>query len=200
MGTQLLPGLVTQTPGFSGQPAGAAGIGGEVRNFYAASAGQLPVAATRTYIAGTALQISQSGLQVGSLLRWKFNITKTAAGTAASTIDVAMGLTGTAAGDAAVLSFTKPAGTAAVDEGTIELECLVQSIGAAGKIVGEFTLVHNGNTVGHATVPTVLINTTSAAFDTTDAGGFPLTFGLCITTGAADAITIAMVRSEAWYF
>lgn len=198
MTTQLFPALVTQTPGFSGQPSGAKGIGGEVRNFYA-GAGQAPAAAVATYITGSALQIPREGLQVGSMLRWKFNLTKTAAGVAASTIAVVCGLLGTVA-DAAVLSFSKPAGTAAVDEGTIEIECLVKSIGATGVIIGEFSLVHVGNTVGHATVPTVILNGVSAAFDTTQANGFPVTFGLVITTGAADAITILMVRSEAWYF
>lgn len=197
MTTQLLPGLVSQTPGFSGQAAGSGQVGGEVRSF--STAAQTPAAATRTYIAGTALQIPQTGLRVGAMLRWKFNITKTAAGVATSTVDIAVGVAGTVA-DAAVLSFTKPAGSAAVDEGTIEIECLVKAIGAAGSIVGEFTLVHLGNTTGHATVPTVLINATSGSFDTTVGGGFPVTVGVCLTSGAADAITISMVRSEAWYF
>lgn len=198
MTTQLFPVLVSQTQGSGPQAAGSNQVGGEVKNSFQSAAAQTPAATVRTYITGTALQVPQTGLRVGTLLRWKFAITKTAAGLATSTIDVAVGVAGTTA-DAAVLSFVKPAGTAAVDEGTIEVECLVQSIGATGKIVGEFSLVHNGNTVGHATAPTVILNGTSAAFDTTVAGGFPVTVGLCITTGAADAVSISMVRSEGWY-
>ena len=197
MTTQLLPGVVTQTPGFSGQVPGSGQVGGEVRNFSTAT--QTPTAAVATYVAGSALQIPQTGVRVGSMLRWKFNLTKTAAGSATSTIAVVAGVLGTVA-DAVVLSFVKQAGTAAVDEGTIEIECLVKSIGAAGVIVGEFSLVHIGNTTGHAAVPTVIINAVSAGFDTTVGNGFPVTFGLVITTGAADVITILMVRSEAWYF
>lgn len=157
------------------------------------TANQTPAAATRTYIAGSAIAVPKGKLRVGSTFRWRFSMTKTAAGIAASTIDIAVGVNGTVA-DAARVSFAKPAGTAAIDEGFVEVVAIVRSIGAAGIMIGEFWMIHNGNTVGHAIIPCVVVNTISAGFDTTVAN---LIVGLCITTGAADAITIKVVTAEA---
>lgn len=164
----------------------------ETYNFSVAA--QSPAATTRTYIAGSALAIPTGKLQVGSSFRWSFNITKTAAGIAASTIDICVGTAGTTA-DTARVSFAKPAGTAAIDEGVITVNAVVRSIGASGVMVGEFTLVHNLAATGHAVIPCVVVNTISAGFDMTTAN---LIVGLCINTGAADAITIQMVQAEAW--
>lgn len=201
--TQLLPGLVSLSVGGVGVP-GSVPLGGELRNFYANIAGQTPAATVRTYITGSQLSIPQEGLKVGTKLRWKLNMTKTAAGSATSTFDVAFGLAGTTA-DTAQVSFVKPAGTAAVDEGVVEIECTIASIGATGRVVGEFTLIHNLAATGHATTNGVVLQTVSAAFDPNSgtlpggANKFPAYVGLCITTGAADAITITMVQAEAWY-
>jgi hypothetical protein len=156
---------------------------------------QAPVAATRTYIAGSALTIPGGKLQIGSCFRWRFSLTKTAAGLAASTIDVAVGTTGTTT-DTARVSFTKPAGTAVVDEGWAEIYVICRGpLSASGVFAGEFILSHNGNTVGHAIIPVVVVNTISGTFDVTVAG---LVVGVCITTGASDAITIQLVQAEAW--
>jgi hypothetical protein len=130
-------------------------------------------------------------LRVGNVFTWKFNITKTAAGIAASTYDIAFGTTGTTA-DTARISFTKPAGTAAVDEGWVEITCIVRTIGASGVAVGEFRMIHNLSATGHATIPCVCVNTVSAAFDMTTV----TRVGVCITSGAADAITIQQVVTE----
>lgn len=157
-------------------------------------AAQAPVAATRTYIAGSALAIPVSKLRVGACFRWRFDLTKTAAGTAASTFDVCFGVNGTTA-DVARLSFVKPAGTAVADEGFIEITCVIRSIGATGVAVAQFTMSHNLAATGHATVPVVTVNTVSAGFDMTVAG---LIAGVCITSGAADAVTIQLVTAEAW--
>jgi len=164
-----------------------------VTNF--SSASQSPAAATRTYLTGSALRIGTNKLQVGSVLRWRWNMTKTAAGSAASTIDVCVGTAGTTA-DTARLSFTKPAGTAAIDEAFCELEVIVRGpVGASGVFVGEFTLIHNLASTGHATIPCVCVNTVSAAFDITTAN---LIVGVCLTSGASDAITIQQMFAEAY--
>lgn len=153
---------------------------------------QTPAAAVRTYIAGSALAVPKSKLQVGTMFRWRFNMTKTAAGVALSTFDIAAGTLGTT-GDTARLSFIKPAGTAVIDEGWVDVIATVRSIGAAGVMVGEFIMVHNLAATGHAVIPVVVVNTISAGFDMTVAD---LIVGLCITSGAADAITIQMVQAE----
>lgn len=173
-------------------PGSYGGQGVSVGNSSAVA--QTPAAATRTYIAGSALRIPPGGLKVGDRFSWKFSLTKTAAGTATSTIDIAVGTAGTTA-DTARVSFTKPAGTAAIDEGVIEVEAVVRGVAAAttGILVGEFELRHNGDSVGHATVPVVVLSTVGAAFDNT---GEELVVGLCITTGASDVITINVVTAD----
>ena len=155
---------------------------------------QALTAATRTYITGTNIKVGATKLQTGTMFRWYITLTKTAAGIATSTFDIVIGTLGTTA-DTTRISFTKPVGTAAVDEGLIEIKCTVRSIGVAGVIVGNLLLTHNGNTAGHATIPAVVLTTVSAGFDTTTAG---LQVGICATTGAADACTIQMVTSEWW--
>lgn len=156
---------------------------------------QTPSATTRTYITGSQIALPAAGaLQIGSKFRWRFNMTKTAAGTATSTIDIAFGTAGTTS-DTAQVSFTKPAGTAAADEAFCEVECIVRGpLSSSGIVVGEFTLIHNLSATGHAQIPCVCVNTVSSAFDVTT----PTFVGLCITTGASDAITIQQVNSEAW--
>jgi hypothetical protein len=160
-------------------------------NFSTAS--QAPAAATRTYITGSNINFAAGGLQVGTILRWTFNMTKTAAGVAASTFDICFGTAGTTA-DTARVSFTKPAGTAVIDEGKVTITAVVRSIGAAGVVVGEFEMTHNLQITGHAVIPCVVVNTISAGFDMTAVTNV----GVCINSGAADAITIQIVTAEAF--
>lgn len=154
---------------------------------------QAPAAATRTYLSGSALKIP-GGLKVGTKFRWKFNIAKTGAGTATSTLDIAVGAAGTTA-DTARVSFTKPAGTAVADEGVVTIDCVVRAVSATvGKLVGEFVLVHNLAATGHAQIPVVVVNTISGNFDNT---ANDLYVGVCITTGAADVATVEFLEAEA---
>lgn len=164
------------------------------RNWSIAS--QAPAAATRTYIIGSAVSVPTNKLQIGSGFRWTFDITKTAAGTASSTYDVCVGTAGTTA-DTARVSFAKPAGTAAVDTARVIIEATCRGpLSASGVFVGTFQLVKNAaEAAGHCTTPSVCLSTVSGAFDVTVAN---LIVGLCITTGASDAITIQMVRAEAF--
>lgn len=153
---------------------------------------QAPAAATRTYINGTALQ-TPGGLKVGQKFKWRFNMAKTGAGTATSTIDIAVGAAGTTS-DTARVSFTKPAGTAAADEGVVTVEAVVTAVSnTAGGMRGEFTLIHNLAATGHAQIPCVVVYAASAAFDNDNND---LYVGLCITTGAADVITIEWAEGE----
>lgn len=181
--TILLPGVVE-----SSQPGVQSG---RVQNFSVTT--QAVPAATRTYLNGSALAIPASGLKVGTKLSWTFNITKTAAGSAASTFDIAVGTAGTVA-DTAQVSFAKPAGTAVADEGWVDIEARVQSVSATGVVLGEFAMTHNLAATGHATIPSVNVNSVSAGFDNT---GNALIVGLCLTSGAADAISVSFMEAEA---
>lgn len=158
------------------------------------TAAQAPAAATRTYIAGSNIAIPAGALQVGTCFRWTFNVTKTAAGTAASTYDIAFGTAGTTS-DTARVSFAKPAGTAAADEGTVVITAVCRGpVGASGIVAGTFNLTHNLAATGHAVIPSVNVVTVSSAFDITT----PTNIGVCITSGASDAITIQLALAEAW--
>jgi hypothetical protein len=155
---------------------------------------QAPTAATPTYITGSNIAIPAGSLQVGSMFRWTISMTKTAAGIAASTFDICFGTAGTTA-DTARVSFTKPAGTAAADEGLVTITAICRGpVGASGVVVGTFNLTHNLSATGHATVPSVNVVTVSSAFDITT----PTNIGVCLTSGASDAITIQLVTAEAW--
>ena len=154
---------------------------------------QSPTAAARTYITGSAITFPAGTMQVGTMLRWTFNLTKTAAGTATSTFDIAFGTAGTTA-DTARVSFTKPAGTAVADEGLVQIICIIRTIGAAGVAVGQFHMTHNLAATGHAVIPCVDVNTVSAGFDMTAV----TTAGVCVTSGASDAITVEAVIAEAF--
>lgn len=167
-------------------------ITGTLTNYSTAS--QAPAATTRTYITGSNLAVPAGKLQIGTMFRWRFNMTKTAAGIAASTFDICVGTAGSTA-DTARVSFTKPAGTAAADEGWVDIIATVRGpLSASGVVVGEFIMSHNLAATGHAVIPIVVVNTISAGFDITVAN---LIVGVCITSGASDAITIQMVQAEA---
>lgn len=155
---------------------------------------QNPVASTRTFINGSALKIPIDKLKIGSCFRWIFNVTKTAAGAGPSIYDISFGTTGTTA-DTAIISFTKPPGTAVVDEGLIIICATIRTIGTTGVAVATFNLTHNLASTGHAVIPCINIVKISSVFDTTVAN---LIAGLNITTGTSDAITIQLVQSESW--
>lgn len=156
---------------------------------------QSPAATTRTYITGSKITIPPGKMQIGSMFRWTFNMTKDANGSAASTFDIAVGTLGTT-GDTARVSFTKPAGTAAADEGFVTITAIMRGpLTASGVMVGEFVLTHNLAATGHAVIPCVAVNTVSAGFDVTTASLF---VGVCITSGTADVITIQQCTAEAW--
>lgn len=157
---------------------------------------QTPTAATRTYITGSDVAIPANKLQIGTMIRWTFDITKTNAGTAAaaSFIDIAFGTAGTTA-DTARVTFDKPAGTAVVDNGMVVVTMIVRGpLSASGVVAGHMNLTHNLASTGIAKVPCVNVTTISAAFDVTT----PTFVGLCMTTGTGDVYTIQQVITETW--
>lgn len=165
---------------------------GEIGFSNSSSAAQTPAAATRTYLVGSNLALPAGSLQIGTTFTWIFTMVKTAAGSAASTFDICFGTAGTTA-DTARVSFTKPAGTAAADDGRVIITAVVRGpVSASGIVAGHFTLTHNLAATGHAVIPCVDVTTVSSAFDVT----LPTNIGVCITSGAADAITIDLVTAE----
>jgi hypothetical protein len=197
-GTGLLvfntsPTLVTPTLGV----ATATTLNGQSLNLtnYSTAAQTGITGGTNTYLTNSNIVIPAAGLRVGTIFRWRFNITKTAAGSASGTFTVTLGTTGTTA-DSAILSFTKPAGTAAIDEGWVEIDVTIRGpLGASCIATGEFRLVHNLAATGHATIPCVVVSTQSSTFSSVFATG--QTIGVCTNGGASDSITVQQLTAEA---
>lgn len=155
---------------------------------------QTPAAATRTYLLGTKFALAVAGqFQVNGAFRWRFDIVKTGAGTASSVIDIATGTAGTTS-DTARVSFTKPAGTAVIDTGYVQVDATVRAIGASTVISGTIEVGHNLATTGHMAQQQFVSTVDSGSYDSTT----HLFIGLCLTTGASDAITIKNMNAEAW--
>ncbi len=150
-------------------------------------------ATNANYITGSNITLPAAGLVVGSCFRWTFNLTKTAAGTATSTINIRAGTLGTVA-DGVIANFTKPSGTAVVDEGKIVVEAVVRTIGASGSMVAEFFMGHTLAATGHLTTPANVQNGVFIGFNTTAV----TQVGLSITPGTLDVCTIQMCMAEAW--
>lgn len=165
-----------------------------LNNFSTAS--QAIAAVTRTYITGSRVVIPANKLQIGTMIRWTFDVTKTGAGTAAaaSFIDIAFGTNGTT-GDTARVTLAKPAGTGVVDNGLVVVTMICRGpLSAAGIVVGHMNLTHNLSTTGIANIPCVNVTTVSGAFNVTT----PTFVGLCMTTATNDAYTIQQVITETW--
>jgi len=159
---------------------------------------QTPTAATLTQLAGSTIAVPNGKLRIGSIFRWKFDITKTGAGTATSAYHVRVGVNNTTA-DTAVLTFTKPLGTAVIDTGVIEIDAVCRGpLSASCIMAGIFNMRHNLVSTGHnttrATATPEISIVVSSGFDATVAGLF---VSLSCTTGASDAITTQVMISEA---
>lgn len=88
-----------------------------------------------TYLAGSKQQIPVAGKwRAGTVYRCRFDMAKTAAGVATPTIIVRIGLAGTTS-DAAALTFTLAAGTAAVDLAWLEVFVNFRTVGSGSTAV-----------------------------------------------------------------
>lgn len=162
-----------------------------------ATAGQTPSATVRTYVTGSdAGPFTAGQLVVGTKIHWHLDITKTGAGSATATFDIAFGTAGTTA-DPAQVSFTKPAGTAQADHASVDVYATVKTASASGVVVGDFSMLvdQTSATLGGFLAAAKYVSSltaTSGTFNTTTATHV----GLCVTTGASDAWTINSV--QAW--
>lgn len=159
---------------------------------------QAITAAALTKINGSELAIpSGYQIQVGSVFQWQISATKTAAGIAARTFHIRLGVNGTTA-DTAIATFTSPAGTAVADQAYISIIAICISI-AAGVATFEcsFSLSHNLASTGWATTGNQVITppTSTATLNITTNN---LIMSLSITTGASEAPTIRQCLAQAW--
>lgn len=172
--------------------AGGVNTLGDICNF--STANQTGFAAD-TYLAGSNCAAPLSLFKAGSIYRMKFDMVKTAAGVAAPVLTIRVGTAGTTA-DAARLTFTFGAGTAAIDTGVFEVRAHFRNVGAAAVLVGICSLNHHLAATGLTSTGAAgsgIILVTSASFDSTVAN---LQIGASFNGGASFSGTNILVESE----
>lgn len=146
-----------------------------------------------TYLTGSSIPIPSGSPYVGTRYIVRFDVTKTAAGTATPIINVRIGTAGTVA-DTAILTFTFGAGTAAADVGMFEVICVFRTVGSGTSAVlqGVANLTNNLTITGISNaVKTKVV--TSSGFNSTTSSLF---IGASYNGGASAAHTVQLVRSE----
>lgn len=158
------------------------------------TADQAVAAASTVYLTGSALAISSARpAAIGTVFTWRFLLSKTAAGTAASQFDVRFG-TGGSTADTARLTFAFGTESAVVDAGYVDIFVIVRGpISSSCVVAGGFRLSHNLAATGLGPTNDVVVQATSSAFDITTAG---MIVGVSCTTGAADAFTFQLVNGK----
>lgn len=165
------------------------------RDVFAASTADQAIGASVTaYLTGSGLRLPSS-LKAGTLLRWRVQLAKTAAATAALSWLVKFGTNGTTA-DTTRCTMAGDTETAVADEGVCWIDATIRGpIGASCVVQASMEFETNLTTTGFSnTARKALVRpNTSAAFDITPAGTIA---GLSLTTGASHALTIRQVIAE----
>jgi hypothetical protein len=152
--------------------------------------------AVDTLLQGSAIAAPTSGFLAGSTYLCVLDMVKTAAGTATPIITLHIGTTGTVA-DAAILTFTFGAGTAAVDTGTFSVNAHFRTVGS-----GTTAVMVGVAACQHALAATGLISTgasgngqisvVSSGFDSTPTGQI---ISLSFNGGASFSGTSSLIES-----
>jgi len=158
-------------------------------------------AAVQTLPSGADTYVTYSNLtpggrqQAGTLLKWVFGISKTAAGTAAPIFTMRWGTAGTVA-DAQVFQFTGPVQTAVADSAQVIIEVVFYNNSpTVGQFGWTFQLNHNLATTGFANIGGIGQSTSSGtSFATNSATSIA---GISINTGASAVWTMRYVSAEA---
>jgi hypothetical protein len=153
--------------------------------------------ATDTYLVGSACAIPDAKLKAGTIYRCRWRVSKTAAGTAAPTVTVRIGTLGTTA-DAARLTFTYAAGTAAADTGIFEVAVTFFTVGTGTTATVEGTCELRKNTITAAglvgqAVANISLEALSSGFDSTPSGSI---IGISLNGGTSAAWTVQNVQSR----
>lgn len=181
----------------SGSAAGVKWVNADLTNFSTStvSAGY----SSDTYLAGSSIAVPSGLLRAGTSFYWAFDMVKTAAGTAAATINIRVGTAGTTA-DSSRCLFTWGAGTAAADSGIFEVWAHLRTVGS-----GTSAVVVGLAGCRHALAATGLISTGASGHGqlVTVGGGFDSTVanlivGLSFNGGASFSGTNTLVEASAF--
>jgi hypothetical protein len=159
--------------------------------YNASTAAQGPGFAADTYLIGSFILFPTTP-KVGTKYKLRFDVAKTAAGTATPIVQVRVGTAGSTA-DTSRNSFTFSAGTAAVDNGCFEVVVVFRAVGSGTSAVlqGRCSLTSQPTTGISSLIKNV--QTTSGGFDSTVAG---LGIGVSVNGGTSAAWTVQLVEAE----
>lgn len=156
-------------------------------NSPASGAASVALAVTETYIAGSALLLPTTGMQVGMMWRWYLAVVKTAAGVATPIFKIYFG-TNASTADTAELTLTGSVQAASASGGILIVSAICRTAGASAVLVGNFTVPAPGFGTGQTTTAV------SGAFNGSPGGTQYV--GISVTPGASAAWTLDGVRAE----
>ena len=166
-------------------------IGNPLNNY--STSDQTINASTTALLTGSTITVPADKLQIGSIIKFRISLSKTAAGTAAVLFDFRLGTNGTTA-DTSILQFSLGTATGVADTGCIDIYITIRGPLSSSCIAqGQLRMTHNLSTTGLANVPCKAVNTTSSAFDVTASG---LIISLSCTTPASTVLTFQQVITE----
>lgn len=148
--------------------------------------------ASDTYLTGSYVVIPSGQLKAGTYYRCVFDVSKTAAGTAAPVITVRVGTAGTTA-DTARCTLTFSAQTAVADSGMFEVLVNVRATGATAVLQAAGRLTHRLTVTGLANTASNTVLNTSGSFDITPAN---TGIGISVNGGASASWTVQLVQAE----
>jgi hypothetical protein len=148
--------------------------------------------ATDTLLLGSVVALPTNSLKIGSRYRVRMHMTKTGAGVATPILTIRFGTTGTAA-DAAVAVLTFAAQTAVADEGWLEAELQIRSIGASAFMRAIGRLTHKLAATGFSTDSASFATNSTATSDTSIAAP---KFSASLNAGASASWTITEVNTD----
>lgn len=147
-----------------------------------------------TYLVGSSIAIPAGRLQAKSLYRCKFNVVKTAAGTATPIINIRFGTAGSTA-DTSRGTLTFSAQTAVIDEGVFDFTAIFRTVGSGTSAVlrSLCRLTHRLSITGLGTGVSEPEIALSGGFDSTVASSI---IGLSVNGGTSAAWTVEAVTAE----
>ena len=146
-----------------------------------------------TYVTGSRILIPSIGLQVGSRVRFRFSVVKTAAGVATPIYNIRLGTAGSVA-DTSVWTHTGTAQTAVAETGWFEFSFVVRTLGAAATSHGALVVTRTGGTAATGLAAVPVFQGTGTAFSSAWGAGQGL--GLSVNAGAASAWTVHQVHTD----
>jgi hypothetical protein len=170
----------------------AAYIGDSIQN---ASVADQAINATTAYVTNSNLAVPVGKLRIKTILKWRIQVTKSAAGTTAGCAVLFKLGTGGVVGDATILTFTFGTPTGVADVGFIDVVVIIRGpLSASCIATGEAILTHGLAATGFSTLVVEVKQATSGTFDATTAN---LIAGIAITTTTASVWTVTGVVAEA---